>query len=409
MAATTLSTPYPSYPGTLPNYSPTQANGQTPPTYQRPDGSKATYVENYNFGIQRDLGNKTIAEINYVGNTSKRIYAYGLDQLNQLPISALATYGDALLDPLSLHPAIATPYAGFSTNNTVQQALAPFPQYAGGGMYQYDDQEDGGWSRYDSLQTTLSRHVGNGFNILAAFTWGKIMTDTNTNCNSGTCGAVQDVRNLKLEKAVALGLNIAKQGKITMFYNLPFGAGQAFPLHGPLNWIGGGWTISANLIYQSGLPLNLTDSGVSNGLFSITRPNYTGVGPLKLNKPGKIDVVNNTGPQYLNPAAFTHVTTSCDLVPAGTTCNNVALTTGNVPSALGTVFAPGMASENASLQKNFGFGGARNLQLRTDAFNLFNRSGRGAPVTDINSPSFGQILTNQYTNRIVQVSGKFRF
>jgi hypothetical protein len=96
-------------------------------------------------------------------------------------------------------------------------------------------------------------------------------------------------------------------------------------------------------------------------------------------------------------------------VAAGATCNNVALTTGNVPSALGTVFAPGEASENASLQKNFGFGGVRNLQIRTDVFNLFNRAGRGAPVTDINNPSFGQILTNQYTSRIVQVSGKFHF
>jgi hypothetical protein len=409
MAVAALSAAYPSYAGTLPNYSPTQANGEGPPAYIRPDGSKATYTENYNFGIQRDLGDKTIAEVNYVGNTAKRIYAYGLDQLNQLPISDLATYGDALLDPLTLHPTIPVPYTGFSTNNSVQQALAPFPQYPGGSIFQYDDQEDHGWSRYDSLQTTLTRHVGSGFNILAAFTWAKIMTDTNSNCNSGTCGPVQDVNNPKLEKAVALGLNIAKQAKITTFYNLPFGPGRLVPLHGPVNWIAGGWTVSANLIYQSGLPLALSDSGVSNGIFSNTRPNYTGVGPLKLNKPGKIDEVDNTGPQYLNPAAFTHVTTSCSTVAAGATCNNVALTTGNVPSALGTVFAPGLASENASLQKNFGFGGLRNLQIRTDVFNLFNRSGRGAPVTDINSPSFGQILTNQYTSRIVQVSGKFHF
>jgi Carboxypeptidase regulatory-like domain/TonB dependent receptor len=409
IAVTRLSTPYPSYPGTLPNFSPTQANGQTPPPYIRPDGSKATYVENYNFGIQQDLGEKTIGEINYVGNTSKRIYAYGLDQLNQLPIANLAKYGDALLDPLALHTNVPTPYSGFSANNTVQQALAPFPQYPGGSMFQYDDQEDHGWSRYDSLQATLTRHVSKGFNILTAYTWSKIMTNTNSNCNSGTCGPVQDVNNPKLEKAVALGLNIAQQLKITTFYTLPFGPGLLVPLHGPLNWVAGGWTASANLVYQSGLPLNLVDSGVSNGLFSITRPNYTGVGPLKLNKPGKIDVVNNTGPQYLNPEAFGHVTTSCDLVPAGTTCNNVALTTGNVPSALGTVFGPGLASESASLQKNFSFGEVRNLQLRTDAFNLFNRAGRGTPVLDINSPSFGQILTNQYTNRIVQVSGKFRF
>jgi hypothetical protein len=207
MAVAQLKSPYPSYPGTLPNFDPTQANGEAPPNYMRPDGSKATYVENYNLGIQQSMGHKTIAEINYVGNTGKRIYAYGLDQLNQLPIADLAKYGDELLDPLSIHPTVPVPYTGFSTNNSVQQALATFPQYAGGAIYQYD-YNDPGWSRYDSLQATITRHMSNGFNLLAAYTWAKTMTNTNSNCNSGTCGPVQDVHNLKLEKAVALNIHI---------------------------------------------------------------------------------------------------------------------------------------------------------------------------------------------------------
>jgi Carboxypeptidase regulatory-like domain len=407
MAVAQLSSPYPSYKGTLPNFDPTQANGEAPPNYMRPDGSKATYVENYNLGIQQSMGHKTIAEINYVGNIGKRIYAYGLDQLNQLPVSDLAKFGNALLDPLSLHPEIPIPYAGFSTNNSVQQALAPFPQYAGGTIYQYD-YNDPGWSRYDSLQATITRHMSNGFNVLAAYTWAKTMTNTNSNCNSGNCGAVQDVNNNKLERAVALNIHIPQQFKFTSFYNLPIGAGQRFALHGLADWVAGGWTVSGNLIYQSGLPISIMDSGVNNGIFALNRPNYTGQ-PVKLNHSGQINVANNTGPLYLNPAAFTHVTTSCDLVPAGATCNNVALTTGNVPSALGNISSPGLASENASLQKNFSFRETRKIQFRADAFNLFNRSGRGAPVTDINNPSFGQILNNQYSPRIVQISGHINF
>lgn len=407
MAVTKLSSPYPSYPGTLPNYDPTQANGEAPPAYMRPDGARVTYVENYNFGIQQGMGHRTIAELNYVGNTGKRIYAYGLDQLNQLPIADLARYGDALLDPVSAHPDVPVPYAGFSTNNTVQQALAPFPQYTGGTIFQYDD-NDPGWSRYDSLQATITRQVANGFNVLAAYTWAKTMTNTNSNCNSGTCSAVQDVNNLKLEKAVALNLHIPQQFKLTAFYNLPIGPGHLLSLRGTAGSLLGGWTLSTNLIYQSGLPINITDSGVNNGIFSITRPNYTGL-PVKLDKSGSINVASNTGPQYLNPAAFAHVTTSCSAVAAGAACNNVALTTGNVPSALGNVASPGLQSENASLQKRFSLGDVRSFQLRTDVFNLFNRAGRGAPVTDINSPSFGQILNNQYTPRIVQVSGRITF
>lgn len=407
MAVRSLSSPYPSYPGTLPNYDPTQANGQAPPNYMRPDGARVTYVQNYNLGVEHSLGRQTMADINYVGNVGKRIYAYGLDQLNQLPIQDLAKYGDALLDPLSLHANVSTPYAGFSTNNTVQQALAPFPQYAGGTIYQYDYNSPG-WSRYDSLQATITRRVTSGFNVLAAYTWSKLMTNTNSNCNSGTCGAVQDVHNLGLEKAVALGLHIPQQFKFTGFYDLPFGSGRMFVLHGPADWVAGGWSLSANLIYQSGTPINIVDSGVNNGIFALSRPNFTGQ-PIKLNKSGHINVAANTGPQYLNPAAFTHVTTSCDLVAAGSSCNNVALTTGNVPSALGNVLSPGLASENVSLQKNFHFFETRYFQLRTDGINIFNRSGRGTPVTDINSPTFGQITNNQYSPRVIQVSGRITF
>ena len=405
IAVASLSSPYPSYSGVLPNYDSTQANGQTAPAYIRPDGARVMYVENYNTGFQYDLGHQTIAEVNYVGNTGKRLYAFGTDQLNQLPIGDLAAYGDALLDPLSQHPEIPVPYPGFSTDNQVNQALAPFPQYAGGGISQYDSHL--GWSRYDSLQATITRRVSKGFNLMAAYTWSKTMTNTNSNCNSGQCAAVQDVHNLRLEKAVAQGIHVPHQFKLTGFYDLPFGAGRAFALHGPAQWLAGGWTLSGNAIYESGDTLQITDSYVSNGIFGATRPNYTGEA-IQLNGSGRIDIANSDGPQYLNPAAFTHVATS----PR----NVVALTTGNVPSALGTVLGPGRASENASLQKSFGLGEGRSFQLRADAINLFNRAGRGNPVTDINDPNFGKIIVSgadsngdQYSSRIVQLSGRVTF
>jgi len=347
-------------------------------------------------GFQYDLGDKTIAELNYVGNTAKRLYAFGTDQLNQLPIQDLSKYGDALLDNVSAHPEIPTPYPGFS--GLVQQALAPFPQYAGGGISQYD--YNLGWARYDSMQATITRKVTNGFNVLVAYTWSKTMTNTNSNCNSGTCAGVQDVHNLKLEKAVSLGIHVPNQFKLTTFLDLPFGAGRYFALYGPADWVAGGWTLSANTIYQSGDTLQISDSFVSNGIFATTRPNYTGAN-IKLNQKGFIDTKNSLGPFYLNPTAFTHV--------PYTSNNHVALMTGNVPSALGNVLGPGLASENASLQKSFGFGEGRNFQFRADAINIFNRAGRGDPVTDINNGNFGRILGVKYAPRIVQVSGRITF
>jgi hypothetical protein len=414
MAVTTLSTPYPKFTGILPNYDPTQQINNGPPQYVNPNGSHVQYVVNYNFGFQYDLGHKTVAEVNYVGNTTKRIWAYGTDQMNQLPFGDLAKYGDALGDPLSAHPEIPTPFAAFPASFSVAQAIAPFPQYSGGGVSQFESHN--GWSRYDALQATINRNVHPGLSVILAYTWEKVLTNSNSNY---TYVAPRDVNNLRAEKALAIGLDVPQQFKVTTLYDLPFGAGRHMVLHGPLDWVAGGWTVSANLIYQSGDVLQVGDSGVSNGMFSTTTPNYTG-SPTKLRGPGQINENAPSGPQYLNPAGFTHVQTTCSLVSAGTPCNNIALSTGNVKSAVG-VFGPGLADENMSLQKNFSLGEQRSFQLRVDAVNLFNRAGLGDPVGDINSPQFGQIVspgTDQqnidsdsyfYQPRVIQLSARIKF
>jgi hypothetical protein len=415
MAVTTLSTPYPAFTGTLPNYDPTQLNYQGAGSYViNPNGAHVEYVENYNFGFQYDLGHKTVAEMNYVGNVQRRMWAYGTDQLNQLPFADLAKYGDALGDPISEHPEIPLPYASFPTSYSVAQAVAPFPQYLGGNVSQYESHN--GWSRYDALQATITHNVHPGLSVIAAYTWSKTLTNANS---AYTYNAVRDIYNLRAEKALAIGLDVPQQFKLTLLYDLPFGKGRQYALHGPLDWVAGGWTLSANAIYQSGDVLQVSDSGVTNGLFSTTTPNYTGM-PIELKKSGQINENAPSGPQYLNPAGFTPVQTTCSLVAPNTPCNNIALATGNVKSAVGA-FGPGLADENISLQKNFSLGQRTSFQLRVDANNVFNRAGRGDPVGDINSPQFGQIIepgTDQqdidsdsyfYQPRVVQLSARIKF
>lgn len=409
IAPFTLSNPYPSYTQSLPNYDPTQANlgAAGTPYYIRPDGNKPGYSENYTFGFEYDLGRKTVADVNYVGNTTKRIYAYGLDQMNQLPWSDVAKYGDALFDPLSEHPEIPTPYTGFPTSLAVQQAVAPFPQYSGGSIYQLDSHY--GWSRYDSLQATITRHVEKGLNLSLAYTWAKMMT----NANGNFLYNVQDAYNPRAEKAVAYGyggLNVPQQFKATVFYDLPVGRGRKFSLPYYADWALGGWTVSANLMYQSGDVLAVSDSSVQNAVFSAIRPNFTGA-HLFQKQSGQINVVAGSGPQYLNPAAFASVPT---------TPGDIALTPGNTPSAL-SIEGPGLADENLSLQKNFYFGEGRYFQIRADAINAFNRAGRGDPDTNIADSTFGQILnpgtdsqnfdsdSYWYQPRVIQLGARIRF
>ena len=394
-AVGTLSAPYPRPKTSLPNYDPTQANLQSV-TVNNPRGSKPMTYANYTAGVQMDMGRGVIAQINYVGNTARRIRQAALTQMNQLPIGDLAAYGDALLDNISLHPTIPKPYPGFS--GTVEQALAPFPQFKGGGVALFDP--GSGWSRYDALQATLTKQMTKDLSFFINYTWSKTLTNTN--------GDVQNIANLKAEKAVASFIDVPQIFKVTAIYALPFGKGEMIGLHGPLDWAFGGWKMAGNAIYQSGDTLGITDSFVSNGIFATTRPNYTGQ-PVKLNQKGFIDTVHNTGPFYLNPAAFTHV--------PYTSNHKVALTTGNVPSILPGIQGPGYAFENLGLMKGFGLGEQRNLEIRADAFNVLNRAGRGDPETNINDPNFGRILSTQsssssrenFTPRTLQVQATFTF
>jgi hypothetical protein len=390
-----LSAPYPAPAVSLPNYDPTQANLQSV-SVNNPRGSRPMTFANYTAGIQVDLGYGVIGQINYVGNVARRIRQSALTQLNQVPIGALATYGDALLDNITLHPTIPKPYPGFT--GTVEQALAPIPQYKGGGVSYFDS--GSGWSRYDALQTTLTKRMTKDLSFFINYTWSKALTNTN--------GGAQDVANLKAEKAVASFIHVPQIAKVTVIYALPFGKGEMVNLHGPLDWVIGGWRLAGNAIYQSGDTLGITDSFVANGIFATSRPNYTGQ-PVKLNQKGFIDTVHNTGPFYLNPAAFTHV--------PYTSNHKVALTTGNVPSILPGIQGPGYAFENLGLMKGFGLGEQRRVEIRADAFNVLNRAGRGDPSTNINDPNFGRILSTQssssarenFTPRTLQLQGSFYF
>jgi hypothetical protein len=411
-----LSQPYPSLGTPLPDYDPTLANlgtGQGVPYHIVPNGASPAYTVNYTFGFQYDLGSKFVLEANYVGNTTKRLYAYGLDQLNALPYSDVTTYGDALGDALSLHPNVPTPYSSFPTSQSVAQALAPFPQYPGGGMSQLDAHQ--GWSRFDSLQATLTRHVSKGLNVLVAYTWSKLMTNTNgeLSCYPASCGGqVQDVYNPRAEKAIALALDVPQQIKITGFYDLPFGRGRLFSMPYWLDTVAGGWTLSMNAIYQSGNVLAVSDSDVSSGVFQNIRPDYTGL-PVKTKTSGLI-VLGTSGPGYLNPTAFKD--------PPSTPQYSIALRPGTVTSALDTVVGPGLFDENFSLQKNFRFGEGRYVQVRADAVNAFNRAGLGNPYTSYYAGApFGQILNPGtdsqnfdsdsyfYQPRVVQLSARIRF
>jgi hypothetical protein len=83
------------------------------------------------------------------------------------------------------------------------------------------------------------------------------------------------------------------------------------------------------------------------------------------------------GRQFLNPLAFQQP----DLGTQGTSARN-------------SIRGPGFKNFDLALSRVFRLSGQQNVEVRAEAFNLFNWLNFGAPNVNLNSPTFGQITSN---------------
>jgi hypothetical protein len=91
------------------------------------------------------------------------------------------------------------------------------------------------------------------------------------------------------------------------------------------------------------------------------------------------------------------------------TANGVILSLGTAPRNFGNLRGPFQPSENFGLFKRFPFGEKRFLEIRSDWFNAFNRTGLGDPVTTVGDPQFGQIIDVQQGPRAIQMEARLTF
>jgi len=378
-------TPYPQFTATLPNFDPSQQNGDFIPFYP-PETNRWPMTQNWNFGVQRELPWETRLEVNYVGTKGTRLNEVYLGSLNQLNPTNLSL-GDTLLDDINDHPEIAKPYPSFE--GTVAQALRPYPQYQGVSTHRLAS----GWSNYHSLQMTATKRSSNGLSFLVAYTFSKALGTADNAIGYGYYGGYgQDIYNRRADYSVTK-YNVPHDLRVTWIYQLPFGANQRYLRSGPLAHILGGWTMSAIQQYRSGSPLGITTSGYeSEALFN------PGFRPLVLLPEDQQKVANfndEIGTPYLNSAAFG---------PLPTTEGNIPTRLGDSPRFLSTVRGFSVFNEDFSLLKRFHLGITEEteFEVRIDVINVFNRVRLADPVTNIDDPDFGTVLSKAGGPRVIQ-------
>jgi len=144
----------------------------------------------------------------------------------------------------------------------------------------------------------------------------------------------------------------------------------------------GDWQVAPIVRWQSG-NRSIVSTGVDNAL--------TGMGGQRAVQILDDPYGSGAPTQYLSRAAFTSPTT-------GTYSTLAPFTVVN-PSTLQNDFA---------LTRSFRLSPAQALQVRWEVFNVFNKVNFNAPITSLNSASFGQIQTAG-DPRIMQFALKFTF
>src|SRR5262249_50938186 len=168
-------------------------------------------------------------------------------------------------------------------------------------------------------------------------------------------------------------------------YDTPFGKGRRWLTDGVLAAVLGGWQTSGILIARSGLPFGVhMEANTSQSLGGRLRANRICDGALPSSE--------RTIERWSD--------TSCFVAPPPFTFGN---------SARNVLRAPALVNLDVMLARRVAIVGGSDLELRIEAFNVFNRPQFGLPIAAVDDPRFGSISTTAGENRTLQVGVKFYF
>lgn len=304
------------------------------------------WMEHYTVSVQRQIGPSRALEIAYAGSR-----------------------GHDLISARDTNQAPASP---------AQPNLRPNPAFADITLI-----ESRATSRYNALQMKFHQRIEHGLSLLAAYTFGKSTDDA-----SGffTSAGDPNFPQNSLDPAAERGrsaFDVRHRFSMSFAYALPFGEGyDTLADEGWVTALVSNWEVQGVVTLQSGRPFTVallpeidqSNTGRSNlGFGNNDRPNVS----------GETSVSSPDENQWFNTAAFS--------MPAFGTFGN---------AGRNILTGPDYRNVSLAVIKGIRFGTRAQLQLRAEAFNLFNRVNFDLPDAFFGSPTFGRILSAGSPRRI---------
>jgi hypothetical protein len=316
------------------------------------------YAHHYNLSVQHQIGNNLGVEVGYVGS---RAY--------HLPIFMEVNPTTPILTP--------TPRTGPRL----------YPAYS---LVRPTVSEARSW--YDSLQASARLRPTRGLNFLAAYTWGHAI-DHISGLNIGNADQLRPLLAIDQNDASSIDRALAREKGDALFdvrHRFVVSFGWELPrLENKgafLKQVLGGWQLNGIFQKQTGFPLTVYEPANVSLTSLPNRPNQT----CDANADAP-----HTVQKWFNTECFQRLTLAANAGQIGDEGRN-------------TVRGPGFVRTDLSLFKNFNIVRSHLLQLRVEAFNVFNQARFGQPGFTMGSPTFG-VVTAAEEGRIVQLGIKYIF
>jgi outer membrane receptor protein involved in Fe transport len=342
------------------------------------------YAQDWNLNIQRSFGPDWLFQIGYVGTTGVRlprfiegdpaVFVPGLDSSG----SPISTENNVNQRRLYSGCTLAQP------NNCVYSSVGEIASIAN--------------SSYNALQTSLRKRFSYGLSFLASYTWSHSIDDVSsfniTGSASQPVAGENDLAQNPFDLAAERGPSMFdSRNRFVLSYewSIPF-------LQHSSEWYGkilGNWQLNGIFTAMSGTPFTVFDS--NDVSLQGQAPEISGFSSNRPNVIGNPNSGPRTVAEWFNVSAFQKLQ----------------------PDPLGrfevfgdegrnAVEGPGYVDWDFSAFKNIPLTESKELQLRGELFNFLNHTNFRLPVSDIESPTFGQIQSD-VGPRVIQVALKFLF
>jgi hypothetical protein len=242
------------------------------------------------------------------------------------------------------------------------QRLRPFPQFSDVRLINPAI----GRSSYHAGFVRVQKRLSDGLSLLAHYTYSRYMDDAESSTEYGVTGSYMDAYHRDLDWARS-ATDVPHHLVVSVLYELA------------------GWRVGLLQTMQSGPPFTVITAANTTNAFPAgpLRPNLVGEPAL----PGHERSLS----RWFNTAVF---------------ANPALFTFGNSPRSV--LRGPGLVTTDMTLERTLGLVGRTRLDVRVEAYNLFNRANFNIPGFTLGAPDFG-VISSARAPRTLQVGTRFSF